>query len=177
MSPCFAPAGLKVVTYNPVLRERGEKNDALRCRCKRIVVEEAMQKRQWNRRAGGVLSVLYLLIFAWFEAFSAIGTALDKNPSFPSWEHLIGWALLVLPSTLLASLFLLHWRRPRLGFLVIVVNLCLYASFMIFESVAFDETPVSPRAIWELSGIWAVLFLTAVLAARFLETKALTKDS
>ena len=137
-----------------------------------------MEKRdQWNRRAGGTISVFYLLIFTLFEVYSAMATALDSSSRLPRWEPHLGWVLLVLPATLLASLFLLHGRRPKLGFSITIANLCLYASFMIFESVAFAGAPVSHRAEWEVGGIWVMLFLVAVLAARFLETKTQTRDS
>lgn len=137
-----------------------------------------MVKRDlWNRRAGGAISVFYLLIFTLFEVYSAIATALDSSSRFPRWESAIGCALLVLPATLLASLFLLHGRRPKLGLSIIIANLCLYASFMILESVAFAGAPVSPRAEWEVWGIWSMLFLMAAFAARFLETKAQTRNS
>ena len=132
---------------------------------------------QWSRRAGGTISVLYLLIFTLFEIYSAMATALDRSSSYPVWEHRLGLALFVLPGTFIASLFLLHGRRPKLGFSIIMGNLCLYASFMIFESVAVSGTPVSDRAEWQAGGIWAALFLVAVLAAHFLKTKAQTRDS
>lgn len=45
-------------------------------------------------------------------------------------------------------------------------NLCLYAGFMIFESVADHGTPASHRAVLEVGEIWVALFITAVLAAR-----------
>jgi hypothetical protein len=132
---------------------------------------------QWNRRAGGTISILYLLIFTLFEVYSAAATALDSKPRFPSWEHLLGWALFVLPGSLLVSLFLFQGGRPKLGFLLVIGNLCLYATFMIFESVAYGGTPVSPLALWEVGGIWAALFLAAVLAARFLKIKTQVRDS
>ena len=121
--------------------------------------------------------MFYLLIFTLFEVYSAMATALDGSSHFPRWERPLGWALVVLPATLLASLFLLHGRRPKLGFSIIIVNLCLYASFMIFESVAFAGAPVSHQAEWEVGVIWVVLFLVAIWAARFLETKTQTRDS
>ena len=69
------------------------------------------------------------------------------------------------------------WKASEAWVLNIIANLCLYASFMIFESVAFAGAPVSHRAEWEVGGIWLMLFLVAVLAARFLETKTQTRDS
>jgi hypothetical protein len=142
------------------------------------LVEEAMEKNaRWNRRIGGATSVLYLLIFVLFEVYSAAATALDRNPELPSWQHRLGWALLVLPCMLLASLFLLHGKRSKLGFSLAIGNLCLYASFMIFGSTASRGIPASNRAMWEVGGIWATLFIAAVLAARFLNTKTQTTDS
>jgi hypothetical protein len=114
---------------------------------------------QWNRRAGETISILYLLILMLFELYSAAATALDRNPRFPNWEHLLGWAIFVLPGVLLASLFLLHGSRPKLGFSLIIGNLCLYAGFITFESVAYGGTPVSPSGLWEVGGIWGRFFL------------------
>jgi len=131
----------------------------------------------WNRRAGGIISVIYLFIFVLFEVYSAAATALDRNPAFPNWEPLLGWALFVLPCVLLASLFLLHGRRSKLGFLLASGNLCLYACFMVFDSVVYRGTPASRRAVWEVGGMWVALFIAAVLAARFLETKTQISNS
>lgn len=136
-----------------------------------------MKRDLWNRRAGGTISVFYLVIFTLFEVYSAMATALDSNSRFPRWESSVGWALLVLPATLLASLFLLHGRHPKLGFSIIIANLCLYASFMVLESVAFAGAPVSPRAEWEVWGAWLILFLVAAFAARFLKTKTQTRNA
>jgi exosortase/archaeosortase len=131
----------------------------------------------WNRRAGGVISILYLLVFVLFEVYSAAATALDRSPAFPTWEPFLGWALFGLPCALLASLFLPDGRHSKLGFSLVAGNLCLYASFIVFESVAYHGTPASRQAVWEVGGIWAALFITAVLAARFLATKTQTMDS
>ena len=92
-----------------------------------------------------------------------------QESGIPELEHLLGWALFVLPCMLLASLFLLHGRRSKLGFSLVIWNLCLYASFMIFELTASHGIPASHRAMWDVGGIWATLFLVAVLAARFLK--------
>jgi hypothetical protein len=146
----------------------------------RTIIEGAMEKNEsanWNRRVGGVVSVFYLLIFVLFEVYSAGATALDRNPAFPSWEPLLGWVLFVLPCVLLVGLFLLHTRRSKLGFLLVAANLFLYASFMVFELIVAHETPTSERAMWEVGGIWASLFVAAVLAARFLATETRTMNS
>jgi hypothetical protein len=132
---------------------------------------------KWNRRAGGVISLLYLFVFVLFEVYSAAATALDRNPAFPTWEPLLGRALFVLPCALLASLFLLHGRHSKLAFLLVAGNLCLYASFMVFESVAYHGIRASRQAVWEVGGIWAALFIAAVLAARFLANKTQTMNS
>ena len=97
----------------------------------------------WRLRAGGIISTLYLLIFGMFEAYSAAATALDRNTAFPIWEPHLGWGLFVLPCVLIASLFLLHGRRSGLGFSLLVLNLCLYAGFLIFESIVYRGQPAS----------------------------------
>jgi hypothetical protein len=138
---------------------------------------EAMEKILqvvWKRRALGMVCVLWLLIFMLFEAYSAAATALDRNGSFPSWEPVLGWALFILPAALLASLFLFHRRHPRLGFYLVVGNLGLYASFMVFESIVSRTTPGSHQATWQVEGIWAMFFIAALLAAHFLKTRAHT---
>jgi cell division protein FtsW (lipid II flippase) len=125
----------------------------------------------WKLRAGGVISVLYLLLLGTFEAYSAAATALDRRHALTSWEPHLGWALFVLPIILIASLFLLHGRRSRFGFWLVVMNVCLYAGFLIFESVAYDGQPVSKQAVWEVGGVYLALFLVALLAAHFLKNK------
>jgi hypothetical protein len=125
----------------------------------------------WKLRAGGGISILYLLLFGMFEAYSAAATALDRYHAITSWEPHLGWALFVLPIILIASLFLLHGRRSRFGFLLVVINLCLYAGFIIFESVAYDGQPASKQTVWEIGGVWSALFLAALLAAHFLKNK------
>lgn len=126
----------------------------------------------WKLRVGGIISIIYLLIFGLFEAYSAAATALDKNLAFPIWEHYLGWGLFVLPLMLIASLFLLHARRSGLGFWLVILNLCLYSSFMIFESMVYRGQPALRQAVWETGVIWATLFVAALLAALCLKIKA-----
>ena len=136
---------------------------------------EMMNERShisWDRRAGGAVCVFYLLVFLLVEVYSAAATAFDRNTRLPSWEPLLGWGLFVLPCVLLISLFLLHGRYARLGFYLVAANLCLYASFMTFEWFVSRGNAPSHRADWEVAGIWATLFATALLAARFLKMKA-----
>jgi hypothetical protein len=125
----------------------------------------------WRLRAGGIISTLYLLILGMFEAYSAAATALDRNRAFPIWEPHLGWGLFVLPCVLIASLFLLHGRRSGLGFSLVILNLCLYAGFLIFESIVHRGQPASNHAVWEVGGFWAALFVGAVLPALCLKTK------
>jgi hypothetical protein len=125
----------------------------------------------WKLRAGGVISVLYLVFFGMCEAYSAAATAFDRHLAFPMWEPYLGWALFVLPCILIAGLFLLHGRGPRFGFILALVSLCLYASFIIFDSVTSRGHPVSQQAVWEVTGIYVVLFLVALVAAYVLKAK------
>jgi cytochrome bd-type quinol oxidase subunit 2 len=141
---------------------------------------EALEKNECAyraRRVGGFISLGYLLFFVLFEVYSAAATALDRSSEFPTWEHFLGWALFILPCALVVSIVLLHGRHPKLGFALLVGNLCLYASFMVFESVIYDGAPASRQAVWEVGGIWAVLFLAAILAARFLAVETQTHPS
>ncbi len=131
----------------------------------------------WKLRAGGIISTLYLLIFGAFEAYSAAATALDRNTAFPIWEPLLGWGLFVLPCVLIASLFLLHGRRSGLGFSLVILNVCLYAGFLIFESIVYRGQPTSNQGVWEVGGIYAALFVAALLAALCLKIKAQTIGS
>ena len=57
------------------------------------------------------------------------------------------------------------------GFVLVVVNLSLYAGFIIFESVAYHGPPASQEAAWELRGFYSAFFLAALLAAHFLKSK------
>jgi hypothetical protein len=51
------------------------------------------------------------------------------------------------------------------------LNLCLYADFLIFESIVYRGQPASNQAVWEVGGFWAALFVTALLAALCLKIK------
>jgi hypothetical protein len=57
------------------------------------------------------------------------------------------------------------------GFVLVVVNLCLYAGFIIHESIAYHGQPASQGAMWEVRGFYSALFLTALFAAHFLKSK------
>lgn len=117
-------------------------------------------------RVGKVLSVLYLILFALFEIYSAAATALDHSGRFPAWESNLGWCLFLLPCELIVALALLMYSgRPRLGFYLVLLNLAMYAGFMFLESVLVHDFPSDKRAIWSVFGIWASLFVIALGAA------------
>jgi hypothetical protein len=122
-------------------------------------------------RAGGVVSIVYLLLIGAFEVYSAAATALDRSSAFPSWEPRMGWALFALPCVLIASLFLLHGRHSRFGYALVLTNLCLYAGFMIFEWLAYKGYPASKEAAWQVGGFYCGLYFAALLAARHLKNK------
>jgi hypothetical protein len=121
-------------------------------------------------RVGAILSTLYLLVFGGFETYSAGATALDKHTRFPAWESYVGWALFALPCLLVASIFLLYRRRSRLGFSLLLLNLSLYAAFIVFDF--FAGKVVWEKAMWHVTAIWAALFLVALLAGVCLKAKS-----
>jgi hypothetical protein len=116
-------------------------------------------------RIAGIVSTIYLLIFGLFEAYSALATVFDRRPEFPNWEHYIGWGLCLLPFMLIASLLLFYARRSRLGFTLVIANLCFYAEFFALECAIYRKQATSHQADWELYAIWAVLFAAALLSA------------
>jgi hypothetical protein len=132
---------------------------------------ESQPDIDWKLRAGGVISVLYLVFFGMFEAYSAAATALDSHVAFPRWEPYLGWALFVLPCILIAGLFLLHGRGSRLGFVLAVISLCLYMSFIIFDLVTHRGHAASQQAVWEDIGIYVTMFLVALAAVYVLKAK------
>jgi hypothetical protein len=108
------------------------------------------------------LSALYLILFALFEIYSAAATALDHSGRFPAWESNLGWCLFLLPCELVIALALLMYSsRARLGFSLLLLNLSMYAGFMILESVLVHDLSSDRRAIWIVFGIWASLFTIA----------------
>ena len=104
----------KEVAESPVFRALAQRYLSSRHLAAMMVEERQMESAphiSWKLRAGGVISILYLIVLGMFEAYSAAATALDRHPAFSSWEPHLGWALFVLPCILIASLFLLHGRR------------------------------------------------------------------
>jgi hypothetical protein len=126
----------------------------------------------WPLRVGAIFSTLYLLVFGVFETYSAGATALDKHTGLPAWESYVGWALFALPCVLVASIFLLYRRRSSLGFSLLLLNLSLYAAFIVFDF--FAGKVVWDKAMGYVTAIWVALFLVALLAAVCLKAKSQT---
>jgi hypothetical protein len=132
---------------------------------------ETKPQPDWKLRAGGVISVLYLVLFGMFEVYSAAATALDSHLAFPRWEPYLGWALFVLPCMLIAGVFLLHRGGSRSGFLLALMSLCLYMTFIVFDSFTHRGHAVSQQMVWEGTGIYVTMFLVALAAVYVLRAK------
>ena len=121
----------------------------------------------WVRR---ISCVFCLGIFVFSEYSAAAGTALDRLAPF--WERALGWFLLLLPLELVAAATLLFLRgRARLGYRLVVVNLLLYAGFVVVEMSAHHDAAAG-KTVWLILGTWAFLFAAAWLSARFMVTEA-----
>jgi hypothetical protein len=118
-----------------------------------------------------VICILFLIVFAIFETYSALATAFDNSGRFPAWEPKLGWGLLVLPSFLMSGLVLLLFgKRLTLGFSLIASSLLLYMGFL------FLELTLDPRKIDQgdrvFFGIWAALCAIATAAAWLLRQRS-----
>jgi hypothetical protein len=117
-----------------------------------------------------VISVLWLIVFAIFETYTALGTALDNSRRFPAWQAKLGWGLLVLPSLLMTGLVLLFsGKRSRLGFSLVASSLLLYMGFLFLELALVGRIE---RTDWVVVGIWVTLCATATAAAWFLRRRS-----
>lgn len=117
-----------------------------------------------------VASVLYLIVFAIFETYSALATALDNSRRFPRWEAKLGWGLLILPSFLMIGLvLLLLGRRMTLGFCLIASSLLLYMGFLFLELALHGSIE---RSDWLFVNIWAALCAIAAAAAWLLRRRS-----
>jgi hypothetical protein len=117
-----------------------------------------------------VICVLCLIVFAIFETYSALGTALDNSRRFPAWEAKLGWGLFVLPSLLMIGLvLLLLGKRLTLGFSLVASSLLLYMSFVFLELALAGKME---RTDWVVVGIWATLCAIATAAAWLLRRRA-----
>jgi len=104
-----------------------------------------------------------LIVFAIFETYSALATALDDSRRFPAWEAMLGWGLFVLPSLLMIGLvLLLLGRRSTLGFSLVASSVLLYMGFLFLELALVGEIQ---RTDWLVVGIWATLCAIATAAA------------
>ena len=121
-------------------------------------------------QARNAICVLCLIVFAIFETYSALGTALDNSRRFPAWEAKVGWGLFVLPSLLMIGLVLLLFgKRLTLGFSLVASSVLLYMGFVFFE-LALDGK--IGRTEWLVVGIWATLCAIATAAASLLARRS-----
>jgi hypothetical protein len=131
----------------------------------------AMQAQKVGRfiQIRNVICVLCLIVFAIFETYTALGTALDNSRTFPAWHAKLGWGLLVLPSLLMTGLVLLLFgKRSRLGFSLVASSLLLYMGFLFLELALVGRID---RTDWVVVGIWVTLCATALAAAWFLRRR------
>jgi len=117
-----------------------------------------------------VICVLWLILFAVFETYTALATALDNSRRFPAWEAKLGWGMLVLPSLLMIGLVLLLFgKRLTLGFSLVASSLLLYMGFVFLELALVGKID---RTDWVVVGIWVTLCATATVAAWFLRRRS-----
>jgi hypothetical protein len=117
-----------------------------------------------------VVCVLWLIVFAIFETYSGLATALDSSRRFPAWEARLGWGLFVLPSLLLIGLILLLFsNRLTLGFSLVESSLLLYMGFLFLEIALIGKID---RTDWLVVGIWTTLCALATAAAWLLRRRS-----
>lgn len=128
------------------------------------------QKASWLTKILNVFCILYLILFAFSETYSALATAFDNSRRFPAWEAKLGWGMFVLPSLLMVGLvLLLPGKRLTLGLFLVATSLLLYLGFL------FLELALAPRIEqmdWVFAGIWTGLCVLAVGAAWFLRRRS-----
>ena len=117
-----------------------------------------------------VVCILYLILFAFSEAYSALATAFDNSRRFPAWEATLGWGMFVLPALLMVGLvFLLLGKRLTLGFSLAATSLLLYLSFMFLELAL---VPRIEHTDLVFAGIWTGLCALATMAAWLLRRRS-----
>jgi lipopolysaccharide export LptBFGC system permease protein LptF len=117
-----------------------------------------------------LICVLYLIVFAIFETYSALATALDNFRRSPAWEAKLGWGLLVLPSLLMIGLVLLRFgKRLTLGFSLVASSVLLYMGFLSLELALVGKID---RTEWPFIGLWATLCAIATAAAWLLSRRS-----
>jgi hypothetical protein len=116
-----------------------------------------------------LICVVCLIVFAIFETYSALATALDNSRRFPAWEAKLGWGLFVLPSLLMIGLvFLLFGKRLTLGFSLVASSVLLYMGVVFLELALGGKIE---RTSWLFVGIWATLCAIATVAAWLLRRR------
>jgi len=119
-------------------------------------------------RIRNAVCVLYLLLLALFETYSAAATALDHTGRFPVWEAKLGWWLLILPCLLVAGLILLlRGARENVGLIFVGLSAILYLAFLFLEDAVSRERMQKGERLF--TGIWIVLCFAAVSAAWLLK--------
>jgi len=121
-----------------------------------------------------VISILYLIVFALFETYSAIATVLDSSGRFPTWEAKFGWGLFILPSLIIiGTALLLFGKRVTLGIYLVASSLLLYMGFLFFEVLALGRlTP----ADWVVISIWTTLCAIAAGAGWVLRQRSVESE-
>jgi hypothetical protein len=128
------------------------------------------QRGSWLIQIRNVICVLWLIVFAIFETYSALATAFDNSRRFPAWEAKLGWGMFVLPSLLMIGLVLLLFgKRLTLGFSLVASSLLLYMGFLFLELALVGKIE---RTDWVFVGIWVTLFATATAAAWLLRRRS-----
>jgi hypothetical protein len=121
---------------------------------------------RWLIRIRNVACALCLSLCAFAELYSAGATALDRFA--PSWERVLGWFLFLLPIELIAALILLFSnKKARLGFNLTILNLLLYAGFMVVDVFA-GHGGHNDKSDWLMMGLWAVFFSVVLFSARLI---------
>jgi hypothetical protein len=128
------------------------------------------QKASWLIQGRNVICILWLIVLAIFETYSALATALDNSRKFPAWEAKLGWGMFVLPSLLMIGLVLLLFgKRLTLGFSFVVSSLLLYMGFL-FVELALG--PKMEQKDWVFTGFWAALCALGTAAGWLLKRRS-----
>jgi hypothetical protein len=81
---------------------------------------------------------------------------------------MLGWFLFLLPIELIAALILLFSnKKSRLGFNLTILNLLLYAGFMVVDVFTGNAGRVD-KSDWLSTGLWATFFAAVLFSARLI---------
>jgi hypothetical protein len=120
-------------------------------------------KAAWLMQIRNIICILCLILFAFFETYSALATAFDNSRRFPAWEAKLGWGMLFFPSLLMIGLVLLLFSKLlTLGFSLVASSLLLYMGFLFLELAL---GPKIEQMDWVVAGIWTGLCALATAAA------------